>query len=336
MALLSISIDLSGSTQAKQCLVSKTDGDPAARKDMYDRYARLLYDLERSFYLKILERKNIGFSKFLLVKTIGDEYWYVYDVDHNDRRAFSKTVESFMDAILSLFGDERFVAFGGFDQGLDEPDGDDETKPVVQFDLPVKAFIDLILEPLEVNVERYEHLKDVVAQLNGIRSAVYEVDRTYVDICNRLNLGAVSAFDPRFRVQVRTDYVGLEIDRFFRLTQFCKPLILGVGDTLMRHLPHETRDISAHHEHISVKKLLTGRKAERSETAGEDSKYVIRETIPAASLKGISEDYCIHHVFGGAGLNDAIFAPVPSVDTLLEPTRAFLAEHGFYAVASRR
>ncbi len=335
MALLSVSIDLSGSTAAKQCLVSKTEGDAAARREMYDRYARLLYGLERSFYLKILDRSAIDLASFLLVKTIGDEYWYVYDIDETDRPRFARTVDAFIDVILSLFADDRFVAFGGLDKGLDQLESDDETAPVTQFDLPVKAFIDLILEPLEVNVERYEHLKDVVARLNGSGSAVYAVDRAYVDICNRLNLGAVSAFDPRFRVQVRTDYVGLEIDRFFRLTQFCKPLILGVGETLMRHLPHRVRDISPRHAHIDVKRLVTGARDTESEPAGGNGKYVIRETVPAASLKGISEDYCIHHVFGDAGLTDALFAPVPAVETLLEPTRAFLAEHGFYTVASR-
>ena len=61
-------------------------------------------------------------------------------------------------------------------------------------------------------------------------------------------------------------------------------------------------------------------------------KYIIKETVPSQSMKGISEDYVLNHVFSASSLGEDIFAPTAGVETLMSPTRAFLAETGFFAM----
>ena len=48
----------------------------------------------------------------------------------------------------------------------------------------------------------------------------------------------------------------------------------------------------------------------------------------AAELLGHS----YFHLFGQNSLGEAVYAPPPGIETLMEPTRSFLAESGFYAL----
>jgi hypothetical protein len=59
---------------------------------------------------------------------------------------------------------------------------------------------------------------------------------------------------------------------------------------------------------------------------------VIVESLRSDQLKGVGREYCVHHVFGLLSLHNDAFSPMPLHRDLMKPTRAFLAEHGFYSV----
>jgi hypothetical protein len=329
MGLLSVSIDLCGSTLAKQSLVTLSTNDERHRKRLYATYLSLLYGMEREFYLRLMDNQFFDFSKLFLVKTIGDELWYMYQVDETDENELARSSWAIFEALMGLFSCERRL-------DLASPDGKGDALLEVKFNLPIKAFIDLVAEPIEMNLERYEYLKDIVSTLKGDNSVIYHIDQHYTDICNRLNLGSTDLFGKRVRVLARTDYIGLEIDRFFRATKFCNPLLLAVGASLMNKLPYRIERAAENLDHIGVKKLVLNVPGEDGKDDREKRKYVISQSIPAAGMKGVSEDYTIFHVFGAAALGEAVYIPPPSIETLMEPTRAFLAEYGFYALDRTR
>ncbi len=128
---------------------------------------------------------------------------------------------------------------------------------------------------------------------------------------------------------VRTDYVGIDVDIFFRITRFCRPGLLLVGDNLMARLGCETTDIQGF-EHLDIKTL---RQPVRLGTA---IKYVKRNVVVEAlrsdQLQGVGRSYRVHHVFGLASVDSDVFYPLPGRRDLMKPTRSFLAEHGFYSI----
>ena len=84
-ALLSISLDLAGSTDIKQAIIVQSEGQPEHRKQLYDKYLRMLFSVEQTFYELVQANEALTVDRLSLVKTIGDEFWYVYEVDERGR-----------------------------------------------------------------------------------------------------------------------------------------------------------------------------------------------------------------------------------------------------------
>lgn len=332
MALLSVSIDLCGSTLVKQTLVEMAADDPVLRQNLYADYLKVLYNTEREFYTLLLDNADFDFAKLVLIKIIGDEFWYCCEVDDGDEARFVTTAEALLDALMDLCARERYLLLA---TESDEDSGNGATRrvpPVRQFDLPIKVCIDLIREPIEMTAARYEFVKDIVSLAEGDRSAVYRVNKAFARQCDRLNLGSPDFFDEGRRVTTRTDYIGLEIDRFFRLTRLCLPRLVSIGETLMAALPASIRPAAPGLEHIDTKVVEFGSTNDDRGTSALRSKYLISQPVQSVMMKGISGDYAIHHLFGGTSLGESVFIPPADVETMMGPTRAFLAEHGFFAL----
>ena len=226
--------------------------------------------------------------------------------------------------MLKLFAHDRYLSFHAPDKHSAEPIR--ESKALRVFDLPIKAQVDLLLEPIETNRERYEYLKDLAFPSSERRQKpVYAVDRSPTGVQARLNLGAAGTAADGQTVHVRSDYIGLEVDRFFRLSGSCRPLLLSVGETLMSLLDHGIHAVSRELDHIGVKIISFGQPSGMR-------KYVIKEHIPPTRMKGVSHAYDIYHLFGENSLGKAAYSPQTGIESLMEPTRAFIAEHGFYAI----
>ena len=325
MGFISVSIDLSGSTLAKQTLVAVTESAREQRAGLYSEFLRLLYSTERDFYRGLMNRPLFRLQDLYLIKMIGDEFWWVYETDSEDVVSLTAIATAFFSVIMDLFAKDRHLTLAV--EGTDFL-GQRDAPPLRQFNLPLKAYIDLIDDAIEVNQARYEFLKDVIMMGEAESAAVYRIDDRFTAMCDRLNLGVASATNGH-GVAIRRDYIGLEIDRFFRLTGKCRPSLLGVGRNLMDRLPHELARPPGAPDGIGLRLLEIPLRWRDGDIL---RKYVIREAIPSQSLKGISEDYVLHHVFGASCLGDEIFVPTSGVETLLSPTRAFLAENGFFAL----
>lgn len=325
MGFLSVSIDLSGSTLAKQAIVASAGEDGARRAAYYADYLRLLYSTERDFYRGLLSRPLFRLKDLFLVKMIGDEFWWVYEIRDDEPNHLATIATAFFATILDLFAADRYLTLAHAERSESRP-------PIRQFNLPLKAFMDHVDEANELSAARYEFLKDVITMSQGDSTTVYRVDDRFTSMCDRLNLGGAVPKANGRRVAPRRDFIGLEVDRFFRLTGCCKPSLLCIGDRLMQRLPHSLDAPSGAPDGVGVRVLEIPQAWGDGEMAEGFRKYAIAEHVPSQCMKGISADYSVYHLFGSASLGEDIYAPPAAVETLLSPTQAFLAEHGFFAL----
>ena len=176
MGFISVSIDLSGSTLAKQAIVAATEKKPSLRAAMYADYLRLLYATERDFYRGLMSRPLFRLNDLYLVKMIGDEFWWIYECGEDAKRMVA-VATAFFSVIMDLFGQGRHLTLAMDDCGNGRSPSE---LPIRQFNLPLKACIDFIDDATEINRARYEFLKDVIMMADGDAAAVYRVDARFM------------------------------------------------------------------------------------------------------------------------------------------------------------
>ncbi len=333
LSLISISIDLGGSTATKQAIVENSTGDREHRAELYERYLRLLSTVEATFYFLIRHEPDLDLARLFLVKSIGDEFWWVYPVDRQDEVSLRRTAAALIEVLLATMEKSHGLAVPSRQLTPEEELDVNLDVQWTRFDLPLKGCVDLLDDATELNLKRFEILKDQIAALaQEIENDPERRNELIAKLYNNLNLGSTEMHGTKLRSAIRTDYVGLEVDRFFRIAKFCKPRMLAVGNTLLHALDHEIEPIDDTHAHLGVK-VLTHRvphKGGGGWTANR--KHIISQALKADDLKGIGEPYILHHVFGLGSLGGAAFMPLAGTITLMEATRAFLGENAFYAI----
>jgi hypothetical protein len=251
--LLSISIDLAGSTEIKGVIVSLTVDQPDHRRFLYDQYLKVLFWTEQTFYEMIGPDDRVNLDKLFLVKTIGDEFWFVYEVE--DDFELKRAAAGLMDAIQAVFSKSRQLSFPS--RPVEDFDKDTSDVKWENFDPPLKAVIDLLTDPVELNLARYDYLKDKVRGLSQAgQPDLNAANQRLIQLYNNLNIGSatLNSITKKATTAVRTDYVGLGVDLFFRISKYCRPCLLTVGDALMRRLDCTTEDVPEF-EHLSIKAL---------------------------------------------------------------------------------
>jgi hypothetical protein len=323
---VAISIDLCGSTHVKQRIVELAQGDRAARQRMYGDYKRLLYDIERSFYLLMLQAPEIDFERLTLVKSLGDELWYAYRLDAGGSPDEIQGVRRLLGALLHLISSDRALTLAS----------DIETQPnaTAHFELPIKVYADLVTDWEELNCERYEHLKEAVAAACGRTTTVIDIDATYLEACERLNLGVPDHCDGHHQMPTREDFIGLDIDRFFRLTEQCYPRLLTIGQSLFDLIGCKLAPAAHDYDHLDLK-LLELETSTDDLAPDSEPVFAIRRSVASSEMKGISDDYAVFHLFDLPSLGSHFAAPSPVVEAMMDQTRGYLAEKGFFAVVSR-
>ena len=165
----------------------------------------------------------------------------------------------------------------------------------------LKGCIDLLDEGTELNLKRFEVLQNRLAEIvQAIENDPERHAELTATLYNNLNLASTRTQGVKLSTAIRTDYVGLEIDRFFRVTKFCKPRMLTVGDTFLRALDFAIEPIDDVHAHLGVK-VLTQRVPHKGAGGWASNRsHVISHRLRADELKGVGEPYTLHHVFAWA------------------------------------
>ena len=310
---LSISFDLVGSTALKRAMFQSGDEDFARINALYEQFVGHLFDFEEAFYRYVCASGTIDIRKLFLVKIIGDEYWYMYDVDGDED--ITALGNAFVTGLLDVLGEPRSVSFTDAVQGE------------LQFDFSMKALIDLVTNALHLPDRRYAFFEDKIMDLLGSEARLSDIDPgDYAAICYGLNLRPAKPTSRELLGVTRSDYVGMQIDRFFRAAKACRPRLVTVGETLWDRLGITL-------EQIRPKVGVYRPAADADSGSAAASGFMAsRETIPAREMTGIDNDYGVWHLYTSDTLRDEMYLPDKDLTDFLAPTRAFLAREGFYGI----
>lgn len=329
MAFISLSIDLVGSTLAKQGIVLAAGDDHDKRKIYYQEYLKLLFAIEREFYINIndsFSKAGLNMSRLSLIKSIGDEYWFAIDIDGDDEDDVSAAAWATIEGALLTITAERYLGIPIEDDlALDE-----KTKTILKTNFPIKVLVDIVTDPIEITALRYQYLKDIFAILRQDATTVFRVDDAFLALCNRLNIGGAAVKAGGESLVARYDYIGLEIDRFFRLAHKARPAILAIGDNLAQYVQSNVQAIHDELPDIGVKQIHIRPPASISEPDTVIDMLVVQEAIGADEMKGIGDDYILHHLFSPVDFEAGSMGLVNMSLELLAPSFSFLAENGYF------
>jgi hypothetical protein len=231
-----MSIDLVGSTDAKT-RVMRLAKDNRERIDKFniEIYKRFCY-IEEAFYRSATSSygaaKAIDLSRFFVVKGIGDEIWILCEAPIDEAELIGQRL---IDSALQI-AIQRVDFFA--------TERDDGGKFVPEFDYgafepvrsPIKIFLDTMEHASDVGRIRDDHLRQVIPQIlerfHGSPAPAGEI----AEVSNRLCLGRSEACGWSRLDLYRTDYIGHEIDRFFRSTKAALPGTVVIGEAMAQRI----------------------------------------------------------------------------------------------------
>ena len=314
--LISLSIDVVGSTAAKTRLRALAADDERRDQLYQDFYKGFLHE-EGRFYDAIFEASSWGFGppldwrRLFVVKGIGDELWMTYDVsdlspDPTEAEAeIARASVRLIGAAMSLV--RRTVPVGGLerDTGPGFNPALEETLRFDRMELPFKVTMDLIEDAIEISDLRMDFLAPrvgsyLVADRREPGSAPVRpgaFGTANVEILNRLNAGQFALVGGhRVRQVYRTDLIGNDVDRFFRITKAALPGCVMVGETLYDHLTVTTGgEVAPGLEWVQLCYASDPNRPAGVVTTGK-TLLGKRTEIPEDDLKGIGRSYVVHHL----------------------------------------
>lgn len=314
--LISLSIDVVGSTAAKTRLRALA-ADQERRDQLYSQFYNGFLHQEGRFYDALFDAAGWGFGppldwrRLFVVKGIGDELWMTYDVSDLSSepteteaeivRASVRLIGAAMSLVRSTVpvgGLERDTG-PGFDPTLEETLRSDH------MELPFKVTMDLIEDAIEISDLRMEFLAPRVGSYlvagrrepgsAPIRPGAFGA--ADVEILNRLNAGQFALVGGhRVRQIYRTDLIGNDVDRFFRITKEALPGCVMIGEGLYDRLTVSTGGDVA--PGLGWLQLCYAADPNRSAGAVTTGQALLGKTtvIPADDLKGIERPYAVHYL----------------------------------------
>jgi hypothetical protein len=218
---LSISIDLVGSAALKTAIFQAGDNDYDVINAHYQTYVETMFEVEEALYRYVSDSGIVDIRDLFLAKIIGDEYWYLYEIDLDDHEHLNEVAHAFIFGLLEVMSKARQLR-------LPTGSGGEQC-----YDLSWKALVDLITNALHLPDKRYAYFEDKISGLLGRESRFRQAGaEDYSAICHALNVRPNRRAGETGIGIARSDYVGMQIDRFFRVAKTCKSRLVTVGEAL--------------------------------------------------------------------------------------------------------
>ena len=291
--VLSISIDICGSTHAKTRMRARARGDDELTS-WYREFHRQFLVYEWQFYESVFCDGGLGagldWKRAFVVKGIGDEVWLLYEIVEGDVWDLAEIAIRLLDGALDMLNQHIFwTSAQDGDDGCDTEDSECER-------LPFKVYIDLIEDAFEISIPRLEFLSGRMARLIDGKEAWR--DKDFVEVGNRLNAGTLMADGRRLLSTTRTDYIGWEIDRFFRATKYAVPCATTVGRNLFERILKKSETIWKDPGGSELRRAVVEVPRDEggvSRSCDRGFLYVARKVDPC-ELKGVDEAYRVYRV----------------------------------------
>ena len=286
--LISISMDICGSTEAKTRMKALARSDEELSKS-YEHFYREFLLVEWRYYTALFGknryRMDLDWRRGFVVKGIGDEMWLLYQVREEDLWKLGSIVAHVLHSVLNV-ADQRIGSEWA-------PDGD--TGPLGARGLPLKFYVDILDDAFEINSPRLDFMLEQLPRFFGPECALSDED--FVELGNRLHAGILQGNRERLHTTIRTDYIGWEVDRFFRASGSALPGVVTVGRALFERVVDVSEEpdegLGGTDLHKAVIECPVGKGG--SKRLERDFHYV-RRHLRSSELKGICSDYAVYRV----------------------------------------
>ena len=232
MPFISISIDICGSTDAKAKLRGHSACIETETTNLYESFQEQVLRVEETFWT-MLRSSNLDIQRLFLIKSIGDEVWYAYDLEKLEAYERRAAIARMIEALVSLQTKHFSLVAGPPEDPYNWSDVDPDT--LLQIGMPLKITVDVITDALDVATVREKylapHVASLLSPLDKPAKSVRAGDDCYINLCNRLGIANQVKTKEKVHSLTRTDYIGWEIDRFFRLTKEARKgtVLIGPG-----------------------------------------------------------------------------------------------------------
>lgn len=290
--LFSISIDLVGSTDAKARIMNLAQGDFRRIDQLNVQIYREFCRIEREFYEKAVSHFGsspaIDPAKFFTVKGIGDEIWILCEATGSDVTSVGyRLIDT---AIQIACRSVNFVATEHDDgPSFDANFNYGDIEPIRS---PIKIFIDLLSHASDLGRVRDEELAKVIPDLLKTFHKREPSPQETVSVMRRMSLSGCEPVGWWSYHETRTDYIGHEIDRFFRTTKSAIPGTLTIGKSMA-----EAMGISFKPTAHALHAVLTNDGTPLKGGMPEDPIHARIQTLSREELKGIGYDYATYTLF---------------------------------------
>ena len=321
MSLLSFAIDLSRSTETKTLIKNTALKNSVYKERLLELYYKLFLKIETELYFQCLIRK-ITLSKLFLVKSIGDEIWYVYDFGDDESNEQIQLIHHFVDILISIVSKQDKLIF--IDEDVvweDESSYFDAyaNEENLEISIPRKCYIDLLYDYRSFTEMRVDPILDVIVEglkSSGVGNSVETLKRIIPEIASSLNLGVAEVSGEAVSSKnIRFDPIGRDVDLFFRCCHYAVPTLLLMGEKLFDFI------ISDYTETECVIRLDEEQQCYKFN--------YIKETISQYDIKGIDQDYSNYALLNFSSIPPlSINEQNPYYDGC-EEARQFLFKHQF-------
>lgn len=276
MALVSISLDIVGSTEIKKQLSEFSYKYNTNLDEHYGDLVRAML-VSANRFLELMRQDDVlEISRLFLVKRIGDEFWYVYDMEGLDSIGRTLHATHLVKVLMA------FLLEAPFDVTAFLPDAH------IREELCWKCTIDLISHAVDVSKISEDELDQTLLGMRQGGASGW--DDELLALRNNLGAGFSYRKDGEVVYESRRDYIGLEIDRFFRIARDSEKKKILAGRQFMSMLMIYTNPVS---KKCSFREPV----GESSFTTTLKDVSVVPVEFTEARLKGIRGGYSGSYVY---------------------------------------
>lgn len=232
---ISISIDLAGSTKAKQIINEICKNSNDHRLQQLSAIPREVARAEAQFY-RMCFSQQISLSRVFLFKTIGDEIWLSVSLEQlNSQTEIRDLIQKVLVCLIEVAG--LSTEWTIFERALIDREHLDleltRNLDQVKIFLGVKCTVDLISDSQEFARQRVEIISRELENHNLFQKG--KAMSSLRENSQSLGLGLEFSDEEKIRMHYRADPIGPDVDRFFRLAGRSKAGILQIGSALWNY-----------------------------------------------------------------------------------------------------
>ncbi len=289
--VISISMDICGSTEAKAKMRACAGDNKGQLTEWYEEFHRQFLLLEWEFYSQLFRNGCDGldwdWKHAFVVKGMGDEIWLLYEVSEVDQWKLKSLAARLFHAALNVAAKSIHWTSASDDDPCQQPF---ETRH-----LPLKFYMDILDDAYEVSGNRCDFVTERLPEILGAEKNLN--NRDFIELGNRLHAGSLMGDGRRLIQTIRTDYIGWEVDRFFRATKFALPRVATVGQNLFDKVFNDPKMSGKGLDGAGLQKAVIKCPINQRGFARYDYDFrYVKKDITPEKLKGVGEGYAVYRV----------------------------------------